>query len=161
MENKYSFNIIVDTREQKPWAFASCNTIKKKLDTGDYSIEGLENVLCIERKNSVSEIANNICEDRFKDEIKRMSNYFYKFILLEFNLQDVLNYPRGSSVPSRLWNKIKIRPPYIIKFLTELQTIHNIHVLFCDNPIAAEEMAFSIIKRVNELYTKNKELPYQ
>lgn len=156
MDSKYSFNIVVDTREQKPWTFAACNTVKKKLDTGDYSIEGLETILCIERKNSVSEIANNISESRFKDELDRMSSYLYKFILLEFNLQDVLNYPKGSAVPPRMWSKIKIRPPYILKYLTELQTKHDIHVIFCDNPAAAEEMAFSIIKRVNEMYTNGK-----
>ena len=52
MKNKY-FNIIVDTREQKPWDFNdNFNTTKAKLDTGDYSIEGLEHILCIERKCS-------------------------------------------------------------------------------------------------------------
>jgi hypothetical protein len=153
MDSKYSFNIIIDTREQKPWAFAACNTVRKKLDTGDYSIEGLENMLCIERKNSVSEIANNMSEARFKDELDRMSNYLYKFILLEFSLQDVLNYPKGSNVPPRMWSKIRIKPLYILKYLTELQTKYNIHVVFCGNPAAAEEMAFSIIKRVNEMHT--------
>lgn len=153
---KYSFNIIIDTREQKPWAFAECNTIRKKLDTGDYSIEGLEHILCIERKNSVSEIANNISESRFKDELNRMQNYLYKFILLEFSLDDVLQYPKGSNLPPRVWSKIKIRPAYILKFLTELQIYHDIHILFCDNPESAEQMAFSIIKRVNEMYTNGK-----
>jgi hypothetical protein len=156
MDSKYSFNIVVDTREQKPWAFAECNTVHKKLDTGDYSIEGLENFLCIERKNSVSEIANNISEQRFRDEIERMSNYLYKFILLEFSLQDVLDYPKGSNVPPKMWSKIKIRPLYILKFLTELQIKDNIHVIFCDRPAAAEQMAFSIIKRVNEMHTNGK-----
>lgn len=156
MDSKYSFKIVIDTREQKPWSFAACNTVVKKLDTGDYSIEGLENILCIERKHSVSEIANNISEQRFKDELQRMSNYLYRFILLEFSLQDVLNYPKGSNVPPRMWSKIKIRPPYILKYITELQTIHNIHVIFCDNPSAAEDMAFSIIKRVNEMHCNGK-----
>ena len=89
-DKKYSFNIIIDTREQKPWTFAGCDTINRKLDTGDYSIEGLEHLLCIERKNSVSEIANNISESRFKAEILRMNDYLHKFILLEFSLTDVL-----------------------------------------------------------------------
>ena len=155
-EKKYSFNVIIDTREQKPWAFAGCNTINKKLDTGDYSIEGLENLLCIERKNSVSEIANNISESRFKAEIERMNDYLYKFILLEFSLQNVLDYPVNSNVPRRLWDKIKIRPAFILKFLTELQTKHNINVVFCDNPAAANQMAFSIIKRVNEMHGNGK-----
>lgn len=152
--NKYSFSIIVDTREQKPWSFAGCNTINRKLDTGDYSIDGLEDILCIERKNSVSEIANNISETRFKAEIIRMQEYLYKYILLEFSLQDVLNYPVGSTVPRHMWSRIKIKPAFILKYITEMQIKHNIHVLFCDNPSAANEIAFSICKRVNEIHGK-------
>ena len=85
-----------------------------------------------------------------------MNDYLYKFILLEFSLQNVLDYPIGSNVPQRVWSKIKIRPAYILKFLTELQTKHNINVVFCDNPTAANQMAFSIIKRVNEMHTHGK-----
>ena len=45
---------------------------KKKLNTGDYSIEGMESIFTIERKMSVSEIANNITENRFKDVLDRL-----------------------------------------------------------------------------------------
>jgi ERCC4-type nuclease len=79
------FTIIIDTREQHPWAFDNHVTAKRKLDTGDYSIEGLEDLLCIERKKSASEFANNIVESRFKDLIFRMSNIKYSFLLLEFD----------------------------------------------------------------------------
>lgn len=150
MPDKYFFTIIVDTREQKPWVFPECKTIARKLDTGDYSIEGLEDVLCIERKNSVSEIANNIVEKRFFNEIERMGDYLYKYILLEFNLEDLLMYPIGSNLPRRTWNKLKIKSAYILKILTELQIKHDIHIIFCGSPKNAERMAFSIIKRVNE-----------
>ena len=34
--------IIIDTREQKPWVFPGHTTAVQKLDTGDYSVEGLE-----------------------------------------------------------------------------------------------------------------------
>ena len=149
-DKKYFFNIIVDTREQKPWVFSDCNTIAKKLDTGDYSIEGLESLLCIERKNSVSEIANNIIEKRFANEIERMQDYLYKYVLLEFNLEDVLLYPIGSSVPKRVWSKIRVKSAYILKFLTDMQIKHDIHVIFCGSASNAEKMAFSIMKRVNE-----------
>ena len=155
-EHKYYFTIIIDTREQQPWEFSECATAKQKLDTGDYAIQGLESILCIERKKSVSEIANNITESRFKDVLNRMQTYQHKFILLEFDLDDVLQYPVGSNVPRKMWDKIKIKPPYILKFLTELQTIHNIHVVFCGDPDNAQTMAFSIMKRINELYGTNK-----
>ena len=81
--NKNDFTIIVDTREQHPWIFKEFTTAKRKLDTGDYSIEGLEDKLCIERKNGIAEIANNMMENRFSDVIDRMSKYPHSYILIE------------------------------------------------------------------------------
>ena len=89
MKNE-DFRIIVDTREQQPWSFEDYSTSIAKLDTGDYSIEGLEEIICIERKKSVSEVANNITESRFKDVINRLKEIKYPFVLLEFDLNDVL-----------------------------------------------------------------------
>ena len=57
------FTVIRDTREKKGhgWWFdesSHCTgTEVKKLDVGDYSIKGREEIVCIERKESVSEIA--------------------------------------------------------------------------------------------------------
>ena len=67
MADYSDFNIIIDTREQQAWEFPRHATANKKLDTGDYSLAGMEEVLCIERKKSVSEIASNITEKRFED----------------------------------------------------------------------------------------------
>ena len=115
MNNHTPFTIIIDTREQQPWTFSSYVTASQKLDTGDYSIEGLEHLLCIERKKSASEFANNIIESRFKDVIMRMSNMKYSFLLLEFDLEDLLVYPIGSTVPKKMWDKIKISPAFLVK----------------------------------------------
>ena len=60
MINNEDFTIIIDTREQQPWSFEDYVVANKKLDTGDYSIEGLQDVFAIERKKSINEIANNI-----------------------------------------------------------------------------------------------------
>lgn len=101
------FTIIIDTREQQPWDFSQYATAVQKLDSGDYSIEGMEEIVSIERKKSVNEFANNITEKRFKDWVERLSKVEFPFILLEFNLQDILHYPVGSGVPKHMWNKIK------------------------------------------------------
>jgi len=47
------FTIIVDSREQKPYLFGgyTCGVKKSGLKTGDYSIEGYENSICVERKS--------------------------------------------------------------------------------------------------------------
>jgi ERCC4-type nuclease len=146
------FKIIIDTREKQPWSFAEYTTANKKLDTGDYSIEGLENILCIERKRDIAEIAHNITEKRFKDCIERMSQYKHAFMLLECDYAQMMHYPYGSNVPQYLWKKIQVSPAYILKFITELSILHNIHVVFCGTSEAAEKTAISIMKRVYTQY---------
>jgi len=149
MSKHDDFTIIIDTREQQPWAFEHYTTASRKLDTGDYSIEGLEDVVCIERKKSVSEVANNLTESRFIDVVDRMSKFKYAFLLLEFDLAQVLSYPIGSNLPRRLWDKIKISPAFIVKHILELQLNHNIKVLFCGSSSDAEQMAEYILKKVH------------
>jgi ERCC4-type nuclease len=146
-----NFHIIVDTREQQPWSFDNMVKSCAKLDTGDYSLKGLEHLLCIERKKSVGEIANNITEKRFKDVVTRMSAIQHSFLLLEFSLDNVLSYPIGSNVPKKLWDKIKISPKFILKHLVELQLLYNIKVLFCGDADNAETMALSIMRKIYEL----------
>jgi ERCC4-type nuclease len=152
-----NFHIIVDTREQQPWEFENMVKSVSKLDTGDYSLKGLEDILCIERKKSVSEVANNITESRFKDVVARMNTFKYAFLLLEFDLDDVLAYPVGSNVPKKMWDKLKITPKFILKHLIELQLLHNIKVLFCGSPSSAERMALSIMRKVYEFHGQPKQ----
>jgi len=149
------YTIIIDTREQQPWTFDNHITANQKLDTGDYSIQGLEHLLAIERKKSVAEIANNISEKRFVDVLERLSKIPYKFILLEFSLDDVYNFPIGSDIPKKLWPKLKISPKYLLKYLTEIQLNYGIHVIYCGDKSNAEKMAESIMKRVNEKHGGN------
>ena len=151
-----NFHIIVDTREQHPWSFDHMEKTVSKLDTGDYSLRGLENIFCIERKGNVSELANNITEKRFKDVIERMSNIKHSFLLLEFELEDVLIYPVGSNVPKKMWDKLKISPKFILKHLIELQILHNIKVIFCGDSSNAEKIAISIMRKVYEYYGQPK-----
>jgi hypothetical protein len=155
------FIVVIDTREQMPWEFGFHTTSKRKLDTGDYSIEGLEDVLAIERKRSVSEIANNLSESRLKDVLERLSKIKHSFILLEFSLDDVYQFPVGSDIPKRLWDKLKISGNYIIKRFIEMQMKYGVHILFCGNSENAERMAVSIMRRIYEQYgdqIKNNEI---
>jgi ERCC4-type nuclease len=153
---KDPFTIIVDTREQLPWEFGFHITAKKKLDTGDYSIEGFEHLLAIERKKSASEIANNITESRFKDVLDRLGRIPHSFILMEFDIEDIYNFPVGSDVPKKLWDKLKISGNYIMKYLVEAQLNHNIHILYCGCAETAERVAVGIMKRIYEKYGKEK-----
>lgn len=62
-------------------------TVIEHLKTGDYSLKGYEDRLCIERKAGFFEIWGNYAErDRFEAELERMSKIKYRFILIESSL---------------------------------------------------------------------------
>tara|TARA_R110000744_G_scaffold298952_1_gene408468 strand:- start:372 stop:866 length:495 start_codon:yes stop_codon:yes gene_type:complete len=160
--NSKPFTIIKDTREQEGYTFEPSSSryhtckgmVSRKLDTGDYSIEGLEDKLCIERKASVVEFANNVGHDRvrFLKEIERMKDFPYKFMIFEFSLSDLMNFPKGSSIPESDWGKLKVTNKFMLKMIMEFQLYNEIHVLFCDSKKNAKWAVLSIIKRVNELF---------
>ena len=163
MAKSPSYTVVKDSREQDGYTFnrytSSYNECKgmvvRKLDTGDYSIEGLEDKVCIERKGRISELAINLGKDkhRFMREIERMKEFPFKFLVLEFSLEDVMSFPEGSAIPDENWNTLKITNKYMLKMLIELQKYDDIHVIFCGSKKNAKLVVSSILKRVNEFYS--------
>tara|TARA_R100001198_G_C5150413_1_gene160122 strand:+ start:69 stop:554 length:486 start_codon:yes stop_codon:yes gene_type:complete len=153
-----NFTVIKDTREQEGYYFSKYDKcegmIERKLDTGDYSIEGLEEKICVERKASPEELATNLGQKKnaFMNEIERMKTFRHKFILLEFSLQDLVEFPEGSRIPESQKAKVKISGKYMLKMLMEFQLKHNIHVVFCGNKYNAFLTLTSLFKRINEMY---------
>jgi hypothetical protein len=129
--------------------------IRKKLDTGDYTMEGLEHKLCVERKASIEEMASNLGADnkeRFERELQRMTKYEHKYLVLEFPLQDLLDYPNNSSLPEEIKKKLKLSGKYILKKLIEFQLNYGVHIVFCEDKVAAFFFVASLFKRCSEKY---------
>jgi ERCC4-type nuclease len=149
------FKVIIDTREKKPWSFNSSqvNDVEiKKLDTGDYTVDGLEKILCIERKMSIGEFVNNMTDPRFERELVRMEAFKERFLIMEFDYDDVKQFPLGSNIPQATWSKIKVKSPFIMKYISEVQIKHGVHVVLAGNTAIAEHIATNIMKRVVEKY---------
>lgn len=153
------YTVIKDTREQDGYYFGPHSVckgmIEKKLDTGDYTIDGLEDKLCIERKGCVEELAQNLGSKKyaFLDEIERMNTFPHKFLILEFSLSDLLKFPDHTRIPDKNKYSVKITGKYMLKCLCEFQLYNNVQVLFCENKYNAFLIVSSIMKRVNEMYT--------
>ncbi len=149
-------DIIADTREKKEycWRFSQSkfinNVIHRKLDTGDYSIPGLENEFCIERKKSVAEIAMNIVEARFKNVLTRLREFKHKFIICEFDFKNILEFPLNSGIPRHKQKYVKIKPPFIISCLSKIQVDYQIPVIYAGNTYNAEIIAENIFKRFKD-----------
>ena len=144
------FTIICDTREKYLWSFGQHQTYVKKLDTGDYTLEGLEDVLCIERKMSLSELYGNLTDDRFWKEMERMKNFQYKFLIVEAEFSDVMGIPYSLGLKKEVMAKLKLTPQFVLKKIGEIQIKYGIHVIFAGDKHTAAEIALNIMKRVNE-----------
>lgn len=153
------YTVIKDTREQEGYyfsAFGACSgMIEQKLDTGDYTILGFEDKVCIERKGCVEELAINLGQKKYQflDEIQRMEPFPHKYLVLEFSAQDLINFPNDTRIPVKNKASLKITGKYMLKCLVEFSLYNNVHVLFCDNKHDAFLVVNSILKRINEKYT--------
>lgn len=135
--------IITDTRETLGLDFSKfkdVEVIRKKLDTGDYSVVGYENSLCIERKainDTVGTLISN--HTRFLRELDRMKSYKEKYILIEHSPTILYQYCAKHG-----WEK---------KFNTIIQSLlayayhYQVRVRFCKD---REDMAEYIVRKARE-----------
>jgi ERCC4-type nuclease len=88
--------VLVDSREQQPLPLLANhpnwigNERRATLATGDYSIEGMEDVLTLERK-SLADMVNctNVSRERFITCCKRMARFRWKALLIEASYEDI------------------------------------------------------------------------
>lgn len=85
-----SFRIVIDTREQQPYEFA-CATVRRKLDAGDYSVEGHEHPVAVERK-SLTDFVHTVIHDfdRFAIELAKLAALRCACVVVEADLDDVM-----------------------------------------------------------------------
>lgn len=107
------------------------------LATGDYSIEGREHEIAIERKGSILEFANNIFTKdfiRFEKELERLAIMKHAYIVLCFTLDDIEKYPYSAKIPFYIKKKIKIRGKFFLKRFAELMEKYpTIHFVLAGN----------------------------
>lgn len=158
--NAPQFEAIADTREQRPLEFDSpyiSNVVTKKLDTGDYSIVGLEDVLCIERKGSLVEFYRNATQKRFDDELERMRAYKYKFLVLEFSLTEVDGIPFTLGLKKEQRDQCRVSSKYIMKRITDIQVDYGVNIIFAETRELVTTIITNIMRRVYELQTPSNQ----
>ena len=152
------YTVIKDTREQNGWSFSQYDKCAGMeigtLHTGDYTLRGFEDVICIERKACASEIAMNLGRKKkpFQAEMERMRDYEFSFMICEFTMNDLLKYPEGSRVPTRARSKVRVTGKYLLKCLIEFQLWYDTKILFCGDKNNAFIVCNSVFKRLNELF---------
>ena len=82
--------VVIDSREQMPYDLAPLGAAPGTLATGDYSVQGLEDLVCLERK-SLDDLLGCIgtSRERFERELQRMKAYPHRVVLVEASWTDV------------------------------------------------------------------------
>lgn len=148
------YRVIKDTREQQGWWFPEegdcAGTVVAKLDSGDYSIEGLEKIFTIERKRNTGEFAMNMFEVRFKAELQRLEEYRHSFLILEFSYDDLLRFPVNSGIPKGRWNKLRATPNLLKAYLNNIDLKYKTKIIFA--PGGGQDRAETLFKYVSRMY---------
>lgn len=123
--------ILVDSRERQPWDFSKYhNTEVATLKTGDYTIKGMENLICIERKKNATELFINLFRKKkaFSNEMKRMDAFKFKYIIIEQSLDDFMSPYNHRRVYQK--HLQKSASGIILSYLLSLDVKSNIRVIW-------------------------------
>lgn len=130
--------VVIDTREKLPFAFPGDRfaPVRRTLTTGDYSLLGFEDRICIERKN-LGDCVQTVIHDaiRFRKQLTRMAGFDVAAIVVEADAADVwerrydtaaepaavfgrLNgYFLDHGVPTFFWGRRAVCEPLVWGFL--------------------------------------------
>ena len=144
--------VLVDTREQFPLSFAHfsnwiAETKKQKLDAGDYSVQGMEHLLMLERK-SLADLITTLMQNRkrFFKSCERLSMYRWRALLVEASYEDIKSpYDEGYT---------KAHPNAVSGSLDALEVKFGIPVIYTSQfrPLAEEKAASWLSKHFTYWY---------
>lgn len=139
--------LIADSREQQPYLYDNYLMIRRALPVGDYSIEYHETLVAIERK-SLEDYLRSITTQRkrFMAEIKKLSDYYFKAIIVEGSWNDIVlgDYPRSQNISIDA----------VIGTTLSIQIDYGVPVIWLDNRQAAQRWVLKFLERAWKHFKK-------
>ena len=123
--------IVIDTREQDPLVFSHLQSVRGTLVSGDYSIQGLQELFSIERKSVGDLVGCCMGENRlrFERELHRLRGFRFKRLLIvgsELEIQSgmYVSRIRPQSVFGSLdaW-QVRFDLPFVFRLSPELAAV--------------------------------------
>jgi ERCC4-type nuclease len=118
---------VIDTREQLEYSF-STPAVRRKLDAGDYSIEGLEHEIAVERK-TLDDFVSTVIHSRarFQKEIQKLARYRAACVVVEAGMLDIL----------QKHYRCEAHPNAVLGCALSIILDYGVPVFFCSNRQAA------------------------
>jgi len=135
--------IIADTREQVPWTFEGqgFEIVRAKLDAGDYSVEGLEHRVSIERK-SLDDWIGTVMRSRvrFYKELELLRAYEFRAVIVETSVREIMS---GSY-------RSQVHPKAILGFITEVTVSQRVPVYLGGTRAEAQVLAGGFLRAASD-----------
>lgn len=158
------FTIIRDTREKNGFfdfpidekAYGAIKVVDKGLNAGDYTVEGLEDIIRIERKATTGELYNNLgkkhMRKRFHAEMEKLDKVKHSYIVCEFGLSYMYDFPENSTIPDKIRENMRMSGKFFRKLVYEIEDTYNVEILYRDGRKEAEECTLKLLKETWEKY---------
>jgi ERCC4-type nuclease len=139
--------VVVDTREQEPYAFDPevVTAVRRALPVGDYSIEGFETSMALERKSLEDFVSSVVrARERFGRELRALAEYDLGCVVVEGSLDDVLaqRYRSGA------------HPQAVLGATLSIIVDHGVPVFFCGDRQLARRFVEGLLCRYHRKVTE-------
>lgn len=147
------FEILIDTREKKPFFYNRINNTKfpelkikfKNLKTGDYSIKGYsdpaihQHSITIERKE-ISDLFGSTGRGRVRleKEFIRMADFDYAALIIEADFKTIFKSPPELSM---------MKPKSVFRTIIAFCQRYNVQCFPCPDRSFAEQTTYILLKR--------------
>jgi DNA excision repair protein ERCC-4 len=136
--------VVVDTREIEAYCFdpERVAVVRRALPAGDYSLDGFECRVAVERKTLDDFVTTVIRQrDRFHRELEKLRSYDAACVVVEANLTDVIGgrYRSGA------------HPHAILGAILSIVVDHGLPVFFCSDRQAAAWFTGGYLLRCHEM----------
>ena len=133
--------VVEDSREKRPWSFDGA--IRRALPAGDYSLDGLEDRLAVERK-SLADLVGTLTAGwpRFKAELEKLAAYPCAAIIIEASRADVATHAYQAATP----------PAAIFKRMAQVEAIApQLCIIWAGSRPAAKLKALAFLQQGEEI----------
>jgi ERCC4-type nuclease len=146
------FTILVDGREKAPYRFTGLRADKAQrcrplivpvewshLKTADYTVQGLEEVVCVERK-SLADLYSTLGQhrERFEAEHQRMAEFRRACVVVEASWFEAITMPPE---PSRL------NPKTVFRTAISWHLRYGVPWFFCEDRRLSEVFTFRYLEK--------------
>ena len=140
--------VFQDDREKNPWTEgylgAGFKVTRKRLQTGDYTIKGMEDIVCIEKKSGWAELLMNVSSrvnrENFIKELRRMSVFPVKLLVVHADISKIATtHTFGDTSPLILYG-------WVVNVVIE----YGVNILAVGNKRKSQRLIQELFKRIVE-----------